>query len=364
MWIELEPMSMAARRMALPCYPEVTAPDGRPPMTMSASSARRALARRASVLERDLPAVLDDDVEALHRSRVASRRLRELLPVLGLEGGLGRQAPARQIRRRLRRLTSALGGVRELDVALGILDDLARAQPGLDDALSPARRAVEVDRLECRGEMIRQLEDLRAGALFDELARLADEAGQSSPEGRARRLRRRLARRTDGLERAVFDVGSLFAIDRLHEVRIAVKKLRYVLESIHELGAAPTRRLVTRLKQFQDLLGRLHDLDVVAGYVRRHPAGPASFAPDARALALERIERDMRELHADYSRQAHLLDKVVAACRLDIDRRLAGPPLGAAPGTGSWPTRRASTSSGTPSRGSAARSTRTTRAAR
>ena len=108
-------------------------------MTITASAVQRALARRVRALERDLPAVLDDDVEALHRSRVASRRLREILPVLGLERHPGRQTPVRKLRRRLRRLTSALGGVRELDVALGILDELRQRRPDLEQALSRAR---------------------------------------------------------------------------------------------------------------------------------------------------------------------------------------------------------------------------------
>ncbi len=326
---------------------------------MTGSAAQRALARRARALARDLPAVLGDDVEAVHRSRVASRRLREILPVLGLEGQRGRQAPARTLRRRLRRLTSALGGVRELDVALGILDALRQERPDLDVVISRARLAVERDRDECRGDMARQLEEIRAGELFDGLERLVGEAGRSSPDVRVTLLRRRLARRADGLERAVADAGSLFAIDRLHEVRIAVKKLRYALESIHELGAAPTRRLATCLKDFQDLLGRLHDLDVVSGYVRRQRGAPA-----ARTAAIERIDREMRELHAQYLGRVHVLSGVLASCRSDVAERLASGPPRPARRKQSWPTQRASSSSGTPSRGSAVRSSPTTRAAR
>ena len=101
---------------------------------MRIPAVQRALERRVRALERDLPAALGGDVEALHRSRVASRRLREILPVLGLERDAGRQAPVRKLQRRLRRLTSALGGVRELDVALGILDQLRHGHPDLDQS--------------------------------------------------------------------------------------------------------------------------------------------------------------------------------------------------------------------------------------
>ena len=44
-----------------------------------------------------------DDVDALHRTRVASRRLRELLPVLRLDG-----RTTRKLDRRLKRVTKRL----------------------------------------------------------------------------------------------------------------------------------------------------------------------------------------------------------------------------------------------------------------
>lgn len=296
---------------------------GRPPVIMTGSAARRALARRVRALERDLPAALDENVEALHRSRVASRRLREILPVLGLDRGPGRQAPVRKLRRRLRRLTSALGGVRELDVALEILESLRQRHPDLGRVLAGARVAVEADRRECREEMGRQLHELQARSLFEHLSRFVDTASRPSQVTRLSLLRRRLARRADRLDLAVADAGSLFTVDRLHRVRIAAKQLRYVLELIHEFGRVPTLRLVGRLRQVQDLLGRLHDLEVVAGYVERQRHGNNAALAAQSDRAADGIEREMRELHAEYLTKVDALERVVAACRVDVDRRLA-----------------------------------------
>ena len=47
-----------------------------------------------------LQGVEDGDVDALHRARVASRRLREVLPVLQLDSDV-----ARKLNRRLRKIT-------------------------------------------------------------------------------------------------------------------------------------------------------------------------------------------------------------------------------------------------------------------
>src|SRR5262245_28849831 len=70
------------------------------------------------------------DVDALHRSRVATRRLREALPLVK-----GRGRERRRLRRDLRRVTRALGPVRELDVALALAGALATDWSELAPAL-------------------------------------------------------------------------------------------------------------------------------------------------------------------------------------------------------------------------------------
>src|SRR5262245_34996096 len=79
----------------------------------------------------------DGDVKALHRARVASRRLRELVPVLQLPPDL-----ARKLSRRLRKVTKRLGNVRELDVLLQLTDDLRASHPRHDAALRRLRSAI------------------------------------------------------------------------------------------------------------------------------------------------------------------------------------------------------------------------------
>jgi CHAD domain-containing protein len=293
---------------------------------MSVSAVQRALTRRVRALERDLPAALDNDIEALHRARVASRRLREILPVLALGDDSGRRAPVRKLRRRLRRLTFALGGVRELDVALGILEHLRRDHPDLGDVLSSAKASMDAERRECRSEMERQVESVRAGAMFEHLASLIAAAAHPPHTARVALLRRRLARRTRTLEAAASEAGSLFDLDRLHQVRVAAKKLRYVLELVHEFGRVPTLRLAGQLKQLQDLLGRLHDLVVVRGYIHRERRTRSRRYSDEIERASELLEREMRDLHASYMARLPVLGRIVSTCRGEVGRRLEGAP--------------------------------------
>jgi CHAD domain-containing protein len=69
--------------------------------------------KRVDAFARELKHVEEGDVEALHKTRVTSRRLRELVPLLQLEGDV-----TRKLTRRLRKVTRRLGTVRELDVLM------------------------------------------------------------------------------------------------------------------------------------------------------------------------------------------------------------------------------------------------------
>ncbi len=77
------------------------------------------LQKRLSRFARTLDGFAKGDVRALHGARVASRRLRELLPVLQLDSHV-----TAEIGRRLRKVTQRLGPSRELDVLVLQLEEL------------------------------------------------------------------------------------------------------------------------------------------------------------------------------------------------------------------------------------------------
>ena len=70
----------------------------------------------------------------------------------------------------------------------------------------------------------------------------------------------------------------------------------------------------------QDLLGRMHDLGVLAEYVRRARA-PVPGAVDPGAL-LSVIELEIHTLHAAYLARVHVLTQVVDECRGRVTARL------------------------------------------
>lgn len=280
------------------------------------------LERRLAAFRKHLPAALDGDEKAVHHARVATRRLREALPVVGAD--LPRRR-VRKARRRVRRITRALGPVREMDVALGVLDEIAKADPGCAAGAILARRDVAAERERRRARMLDAMADpvprKAVAAVEDVLARLAV-SGNAAWRGK---LARRITDRAEALRRALEEAGVLYSVPRLHAVRIATKKLRYVLELAGEVRLAPVGLAVGRLKQAQDLLGRLQDLDVVAAFARA--AAVQASAADRAALErlLGRIQDECRRLHARYLERRTVLMAVADQARDALAPRVARP---------------------------------------
>ncbi|OFW18161.1 MAG: hypothetical protein A3H97_00865 [Acidobacteria bacterium RIFCSPLOWO2_02_FULL_65_29] len=243
------------------------------------------------------------DTGAVHRARVASRRLRELLPVLQIE-----PAAAHKLGRRLRKLAGRLGGVREVDVLTELVGELrqssrvpARALKRLTDELGAAREH------EKRGRSRKGLSaDLRR--VLRRLEAVASEL-EGADRGRARgrgwrwAIEARVAHRASALKSAARDAGAMFVPERLHQVRLAIKKLRYGVElSAESIGLKNTADL-RLLRREQELLGRLRDLQVLVERVRRVQVGltPPDLAAwrelDAVVIALD---GQCRRLHARY----------------------------------------------------------------
>ena len=108
---------------------------------------------------------------------------------------------------------------------------------------------------------------------------------------------------------AVADAGAILIVERVHAVRIAAKRLRYALELTGELRLARTASLVSSLRAMQDVLGKLHDLDVLrteAGRVRAELPPDSIVAKDLGRLS-DDVDADIRLLHARYLRGARAL---------------------------------------------------------
>ncbi len=299
---------------------------------MAASTQRHVLLRtRLERFTRLLHGLAQGDVNALHRTRVASRRLRELLPALQLDHDV-----AHKLGRRLRRVTARLGTVRELDVLLILIDELHKSRAHHRPALNRVRDDVAKERTRAREKLLGRkvpLDELKRIARkldrsVDVLAQ-AEQAKHAAPtEARGWRwaIDARIARRAESLQQAIADAGAVYLPERLHAVRIAVKKLRYALEIAAEAAGERTTPELRVLERAQTLLGRLHDLQVLMDRVRQVQASlmPPNIATwrelDAVTTALE---NSCRRLHARYMRDR-------AGLGVLVDHFAARPPRHAA----------------------------------
>ena len=198
-------MSSAARRMAgergAGRYNERPDPS-MPRPTLPA----RLLRQRLQALVDALPAATSGDVTSVHRARVASRRLRAVLPVLA---EAARSETLARARRQVRRVTRALGPVRELDVALGHLDEIGPRAGVPARALASVRRAIEEQRRRRRTHAGRH----HAGDAGAARGRRPRPGATPPPRRRAdaevRAARRRAVRRAAELRAALRDAGPL-----------------------------------------------------------------------------------------------------------------------------------------------------------
>ena len=71
----------------------------------------------------------------------------------------------------------------------------------------------------------------------------------------------------------------MYAPERLHAVRIAAKKLRYGLELAADSGLKQAAPHVRTIKRAQDMLGKLHDLQVLQTHVAAVQAEPRTGRP-------------------------------------------------------------------------------------
>jgi CHAD domain-containing protein len=212
-----------------------------------------------------------EDIEFVHRARVATRRLRA---ALGMFGECFPSEQLRQWRKAIRRTTAKLGDARDRDVQIeflcGILSALNAKDcfPGICRVLVQLERDRErlqrkvvkaVDRLEAKG-VLRQVRQV-SKTLVPETADSA--ANVQTPDAYAQ-TRRHIVEQLDELFSHQDSLANLDDCERHHAMRIAAKRLRYTLEIARPVYRGRLDEAIEATKRVQSLLGDVHDCDVWA----------------------------------------------------------------------------------------------------
>jgi triphosphatase len=303
-----------------------TAPAARragPPLSRADASVDDAL---AAILQSSLAqllanqAVAEDgrDPEGIHQLRVALRRLRSALALLA---AFAPSARLDALRADAKWLASSLGAARSWDVFLGeVLVEVARGCGAADD-LQSLREIAEQARATSYAAARATLADARAGRFQLVLGAWIEQRGwrhDVSGETLAQLAAPATAFASSVLSarhRKVLKRGRHFkrmSLEARHELRLAVKKLRYTADFFLPLFGAPGKRYVRRLGRLQERLGRYNDAattrQLLAGLHVDAMSGAARQAMGVvlgwQACHLVCGERDLRSVWRAFHRSA------------------------------------------------------------
>lgn len=243
--------------------PEQAPADG----TAGAALVTHLAAQVGELVARD-PDVRRDRPDAVHKMRVATRRLRSALTTFG---PLLDRSVTDPLREELKHLAAVLGEARDAEV---LRARLAAAQKELPSELQLDGVAQRIDEVlerryrEAHTRAVAELDGRRYGALLDDLDRLltappvSDRAGGDADDELRRLVRKSWRRLAAAVERAEQAPGAEQE-ELLHDARKTAKRVRYAAEAAAPVLGRRATGLAGRAEQVQEVLGA-HQDSVVA----------------------------------------------------------------------------------------------------
>lgn len=207
------------------------------------------------------------DDEALHRARVATRRLRSDLRTFG---SLLDPDWTSWMLEELRWLGGRLGGARDADVLLAHIRAMLERVTVMHDDRDVLVAPLIAQRQGSRRAVRETLRNRRYGHLLDTLTEAATRPPlRGAAQAPATKILPRLVDdRWRALRREVKRAGPAPRAEQLHKIRIFAKRTRYAAEAISPAFGAPARRFARRMEELQELLGRHHDAVVASAWLR------------------------------------------------------------------------------------------------
>jgi CHAD domain-containing protein len=210
-----------------------------------------------------------EEIEFVHRMRVASRRLRTALAIFE------ETLPAKKSRnwgKRIKRVTKGLGEARDTDVQIDFVRRLASRlaggpeEEGIDRLLLRLKQAREA----IQPEVLSALDKLNKSGVLNkmerEMRRIAEEGRKDRPNGSRLTLLEKASHNINPrlVEFLSYEhhLGGEEPAAELHDMRIAAKRLRYTMEMFAPLYGESFGEFIKAVRKAQTLLGDLHDCNV------------------------------------------------------------------------------------------------------
>jgi CHAD domain-containing protein len=256
------------------------------------------------------------DIEYIHRMRVASRRLRSALPLF--EASFSAKRYPGWVKS-LRKITRSLGTARDIDVQLGELEKFSEKQTSLLNKPGLIRLKLRLNQQRARAQenILKTLDDLDREGVLVELGKALtanlEHANLTYPFTPTLYQKSYEAISVHLEELLNFEpfVNHPEAATELHAMRIAAKKLRYTLEIFSQIYPGELKSYIQAVRKIQDELGELHDCDFwitfLAEFLQKEYDLTLEYYGHARPY--RRLVAGIQAFEADreQSRQAHYL---------------------------------------------------------
>jgi len=226
------------------------------------------LSKLLEALEKQIGGVIEsEDIEYIHRMRVASRRIRAAMPLFR---NCFPQEKFKRWLREVKQVTKLLGEARDLDVQIAFINQYQSTNEATakDPTVKLLLKSYQIRRASVQPTVVKGLKKLRDSSALTEMKEFfnltSDELQNAHfvSSSVVENANWAISRRLDDFLAMEQYVHQENAILKHHEMRIQAKWLRYTMETFSSLYKNKLTKEITRMKAFQDSLGEMHDCDV------------------------------------------------------------------------------------------------------
>ena len=228
------------------------------------------LLKHTLALQQEIEGVrLGQDIEYIHRMRVASRRLRSALPIFA--GCF----PSRKIlawSKSVRKITRALGIARDTDVQIDLVKQILASlpAPNMRNGVQRLLLRLSQQRLKLQTKVLLAVDELTGSGIVVDMTNQFNESLAQFPAA----LPNTHSLYQLGLDSLNLRLNEFLSYEQhinfperiaeLHAMRIAAKRLRYEMEIFAPLYPEELKAFLQAVRKAQDTLGNVHDCDVWA----------------------------------------------------------------------------------------------------
>jgi CHAD domain-containing protein len=209
------------------------------------------------------------DPEAIHDLRVSSRRLREGISIFS---GCFRKRQLAPIRKELKSLTAMLGSIRNTDEALLFFSPLTdKCDSSSVATVMNIIATLQEERVEEQRRLKRELKKIDPGSLLGKIDDICSNPRIFNPATEAlfrpvvASILAAVAVREKTMQELLPEAVVEKNITAQHRLRISVKRFRYRMEFLAPFAKGNYKGVYSIIKEYQELLGHMHDLDVFIG---------------------------------------------------------------------------------------------------